>query len=173
MLTADRYSAQNVATEVVYFTSGSTAGTVLTDYSNIADFILNVTLPSPDLEAGQKTDSFSWPKWHGFKIGEGSDVNYVNLLQAQVQYELTSNIHMPAIDTQIITLGLASWSSMIQNKPLASLIEKTSKKQNIATLRPITMEEAQNMASNVLLAAEKRRQNERQREADFWISLED
>lgn len=136
MLPTDRYNTQNVATEISYLTSGSTAGTVLIDYSNTNDFIPNV--------------------------------NYVNLLQAQVQYKLTSNL---SIDDQILAPSLASWPSMFQNKPSARLIEKTPLKQT--TLHPITMEEAQHIATNALLAAENRRQNERQQESDFWMSFED
>lgn len=136
MLPTDRYNTQNVATEISYLTSGSTAGTVLIDYLNVADFI--------------------------------PTVNYINPLQSQIQYKFTSNV---SIDDQTNAPSLTSWPSMFQNKPSARLIEKAPLKK--ITLRPITMEEAQHIATNAVLAAENRRRNERRQESDFWMSFED
>lgn len=87
---------------------------------------------------------------------------YAGLRKTLAAQNSSTDLFLPdayLLDDSIHGISTATWPSRaIALKPKA---------------RTISLAEAQNMAVRALHAAEARRQAERQREADFWASLEE
>lgn len=97
----------------------------------------------------------------------------------QILAQQNSSLDFFSIDDLVLLQGLdgassCGWAMPLRIRPLFGLETSTNPNQvQVKTLRRISLAEARKQALKTLHQAEERRQQEREREAQFWAALDD
>ena len=99
---------------------------------------------------------------------------YAWLLSSRKQVEMTADIELVAVHTGVhVSTRLKAMSLDFLREAIGQVLttQQPFTKEEQMQLRRISLQEAQRLAMDALLSAERRREEERQREANFWASL--